>query len=582
MGDQDRRAPPGQRVQRVVDPLLGLRVDRRGRVVQDDHRWFRDQRPSQGDALALAARQGQAALADDRVVAVGQEADEPVGLRRGGDRDDLLVARAWTAVGDVGADRVREQEHLFEHDGDLAAQRGELDVAHVDAVDRHPAGRSVVEPRQQHRRRRLAGTARADQRDRLAGADRQVEVVEDVVTAIAIGAAVAEAHVVETDLAALRPEADGVWRVDDVRRRVEDVEQPLAAGAGLLSDCQRRRHHPHRRDHLQQVRAEREERAEREVSVDRQPAAGGEDADLSDDRDRRQGRGEQRLDPGQAGPRPVQVAARFCEVLELAALLAETLDDAHAGDRLVDDAGDLAGALLRIPRRREHGAAHLQAGDQQRRHDQQGDQRQWRREHGHHHERDDQQHDVAEQDRHDRQDRQQHPDVAGGPGDDLSRVHAVVGGEVEALQPVVHRDAQVVADVEGNPSAERTAGERHREREDAGDDQQRHQRGDLAVVADERVVDDHLLDDGGEGDHDLADHRRADGEDDPRLVDGQERAQAPQPAARGRGGSDDRAVAGDGGRSSHCLASHAASTARWSTARPSVAADRSSAETKPR
>ena len=46
---------------------------------------------------------------------------------------------------------------------------------------------------------------------------------------------------------------------------------------------------------------------------------------------------------------------------ELAVLLAEALDHPHAGDRLVDHAGHLAGALLRVPRGREDRAAHLHA-----------------------------------------------------------------------------------------------------------------------------------------------------------------------------------------------------------------------------
>ena len=52
-----------------------------------------------------------------------------------------------------------------------------------------------------------------------------------------------------------------------------------------------------------------------------------------------------------SGRGPPAASARRAE---LAVLLAEALHHPHAADRLVDDAGDLAGALLRVPLRREH------------------------------------------------------------------------------------------------------------------------------------------------------------------------------------------------------------------------------------
>jgi hypothetical protein len=80
MGDHERRAPGHDLAQRRLDLLLGRRVDRRRRVVEDEDARIGQERARDGDALALAAAQRQAALADARVVAVGQALDEVVGL----------------------------------------------------------------------------------------------------------------------------------------------------------------------------------------------------------------------------------------------------------------------------------------------------------------------------------------------------------------------------------------------------------------------------------------------------------------------------------------------------------------------
>ncbi len=120
--DEQRRAPAHQRPQRRVDLLLRLRVDRRGRVVEDENARVGDDRPCERDALPLPAGKRQPALADDRVVAVGQRADELVRLccsRRG---LDLRAGRVGPPVRDVGPDGVREQERFLEHHTDLAAK----------------------------------------------------------------------------------------------------------------------------------------------------------------------------------------------------------------------------------------------------------------------------------------------------------------------------------------------------------------------------------------------------------------------------------------------------------------------------
>ena len=71
------------------------------------------------------------------------------------------------------ADGAGEQEDVLEHQADRPAQRREIPLPHVDAVDRHPAGVDVVEAQQQVGQGALAGAGVADDRQRLTRLDRE-------------------------------------------------------------------------------------------------------------------------------------------------------------------------------------------------------------------------------------------------------------------------------------------------------------------------------------------------------------------------------------------------------------------------
>ena len=74
--------------------------------------------------------------------------------------------------------RVGEQERVLEHEPDRAPHVAQARLAHVGAVDADVAGVDVVEAGDQPGDRRLPRRSRADERDRLARRDHQVEAVE--------------------------------------------------------------------------------------------------------------------------------------------------------------------------------------------------------------------------------------------------------------------------------------------------------------------------------------------------------------------------------------------------------------------
>ena len=118
--DEQCGAAGEQPAQRVVDVLLDRGVDRRGRVVEHEHLRIADERPCERNALALAARQGEAVLADDGAVTLGQVFDELVRLGRASGGLDLFVGGVGLAERDVRPDAVGEQEAVLEHHADLA------------------------------------------------------------------------------------------------------------------------------------------------------------------------------------------------------------------------------------------------------------------------------------------------------------------------------------------------------------------------------------------------------------------------------------------------------------------------------
>ena len=70
VGDDDRGAAGEQAAQAVLDPALGVEVDVRRRLVEDQDPRVGDERARERDELALAGRELYAALADLRVQAL--------------------------------------------------------------------------------------------------------------------------------------------------------------------------------------------------------------------------------------------------------------------------------------------------------------------------------------------------------------------------------------------------------------------------------------------------------------------------------------------------------------------------------
>ncbi len=176
VGDVDRGgAGPAESVAELrseLGPPFG--IDGGERLVEEDDRRPRGERAREGDPLPFAPRER-----------LGRPVLEPVEVEELDDlvhpAIDLLVRPPSDrkAVGDVLPDRpAREERRLLEQDPDPASVRG--DVGHVPSREPHLSSDGALEARDRPKQGRLPAAVRTHQYDELPGADREVDVGEDL------------------------------------------------------------------------------------------------------------------------------------------------------------------------------------------------------------------------------------------------------------------------------------------------------------------------------------------------------------------------------------------------------------------
>ena len=173
---------------------------------------------------------------------------------------DVGVGRVGVADEQVLAHARREQRRLLERESDLRAQAAQRDVAQVVPVEAHRAGRRVVEAGEQRRDGRLAGAGRADERERLAGVDLEVDAAQDRPLAAGVG----EAHAFEADFTVGPHQGARAGLVGDERVGVEDLPHAAGRGLGFLGHGEDPAERFDRPDQHQDVRDERDQPTDRE------------------------------------------------------------------------------------------------------------------------------------------------------------------------------------------------------------------------------------------------------------------------------------------------------------------------------
>ena len=338
--DHERRPSSHHFGQRRADLVLLRRVDCRRGVVEDQHLRVGQDRAGDRDPLPLAAGEREAALSDHRLVALGQQLDELLGAGELGRPRDLVVAGVGRREPDVAAHGVPEEERVLEHDADTAPQIVQAQLAYVDVADRHPSAVRVVEAREQGGGGRLARTGGADERQRRACRDLEIEAVEHRRLV-----SVREPDVVEADRRAAR-ERSGSRGLDDDRLGTQDVDHAPRGRDRPLRRAYTLADRPQRVHEQREVEAERRERPDRDVAVDRTMASVPEHDEHPDQRQRLERGQEDGVDVGDVECSRDDVVRAPLESRRQRRLRSEALHDPDAGDRLLDERGRVGEPLL--------------------------------------------------------------------------------------------------------------------------------------------------------------------------------------------------------------------------------------------
>ncbi len=246
--DDQRGAFGHQALQRILHQSLGFVVQRGSGFVEDQDRGVTQDRAGDRQALALAAGQQRAVLADRGLQLLRHARDELPRIGCFGRRTDLLLAR-FHAIGDVGRDGVIEQHDLLPDHRHLPTQVGQRIVIQRDAIEGDDTTAGLVEARHQPDQAGLATAGTTHDGGDRAGLGNETDVVQGNAAVLAV----AQHDVVEGQFAAYALHAVAALVTLDLH--VEDAEQALCGGhaardRGLhAGQAAQRRNDGHHRGH---------------------------------------------------------------------------------------------------------------------------------------------------------------------------------------------------------------------------------------------------------------------------------------------------------------------------------------------
>ena len=195
VGDEDGGASAHQVAEVVEDFVFSVGVDGREGVVEDENAGAAEDGAGDGGALLLASGEGDAALADCCVIAVGEGLDivSDVGGLGGG--VDLGEGGVWRLRRRCFRGWCQRREKFLAGRSRYVGEGSRWEFADGAAIDEDGAGSGIVDARDEADEGGLAGAGGADDGEAGAGGNAEVDVVENG------DAVVGEVEVAEFDFA---------------------------------------------------------------------------------------------------------------------------------------------------------------------------------------------------------------------------------------------------------------------------------------------------------------------------------------------------------------------------------------------
>ena len=249
LGDDQGGAVRRRRGQGGPQAGVGGDVEGGEGIVEDVDGGFLHQRPRDGQALPLPARDVRAALRDVGGETAVEFLDEIGGLGDPQRLPHLLRCGVGAPVEQVGGHRPGEQVGFLRHQPDPRPQGIGVEVTHVDAVHQHLAAADVVQAGDQVHQGGLARSRRPDDRGGAARGQGERQVRQHRILRTRVG----EGDVAELDDARQLLRGDRVGGGSHRGFGVEHLQDAVRRHRGARRQEQQHRRHHHRDEDLDQV-----------------------------------------------------------------------------------------------------------------------------------------------------------------------------------------------------------------------------------------------------------------------------------------------------------------------------------------
>src|SRR5579872_86692 len=233
MGNQQCGAALQQAADGFLNFILGRAVDGTGRVIQDKDARVCEQSAGDSDTLALSTGQGDAALTNDRLIAIFELHNEIVSLSIvRGLFNSCCISFLAESISDILCEGTRKEEDVLLDGRDLRTQGIHTPIMYIDTINEHSSRVNIIDAVHELGERAFTGTRLANNGDGLPWFGVEGDVFQHG------RVAVAERDVVKDDVAAHLTTV-AIFVLIEFRFLFQDVEYATRTGDTQLHQVQR-------------------------------------------------------------------------------------------------------------------------------------------------------------------------------------------------------------------------------------------------------------------------------------------------------------------------------------------------------